>query len=71
LGSNFLYFITSSSTIGIAIRYGLDGQGVGIRVAAGVNFSPLHVVQTGSGAHPADYLMGTGGTFPGNKAAGA
>jgi hypothetical protein len=28
------------------------------------DFSPLHVVQTGSGAHPASYPMGTGGLFP-------
>jgi hypothetical protein len=25
-------------------------------------------VQTGSGAHPASYPMGTGGSFPGSKA---
>jgi hypothetical protein len=25
-------------------------------------------VQTGSGAHPASYPMGTGGSFPGGKA---
>jgi hypothetical protein len=29
----------------------------------------FHVVQTSSGAHPASYLMGTGGSFPGGKAA--
>jgi hypothetical protein len=33
--------------------------------------SLLHVVQTGSGAHPASYPMGTGGSFSGGKAAGA
>jgi hypothetical protein len=32
---------------------------------------PLHVVQTGPGAHPASYPMGMGGFFPGGKAAGA
>jgi hypothetical protein len=31
----------------------------------------LHVVQTGSGFHPTSYPMGTGGSFPGGKAAGA
>jgi hypothetical protein len=31
----------------------------------------LHVVHTGSGAHPVSYPMGTGGSFPGGKAAGA
>jgi hypothetical protein len=34
------------------------------------NFS-LHRVQNGSGAHPASYPMGTRGSFPGGKAAGA
>jgi hypothetical protein len=34
-------------------------------------FSFLHVVQTGSEAHPASYPIGTGGSFPGGKAAGA
>jgi hypothetical protein len=31
----------------------------------------LHVAQTGSGAHPAFYLMCTWGSFPGGTAAGA
>jgi hypothetical protein len=31
---------------------------------------PLHVVQTGPGAHPPFYPMGTGGFFPGGRAAG-
>jgi hypothetical protein len=34
-------------------------------------FSLFHVVQTGPGAHPASYPMGTGGTFSGDKATGA
>jgi hypothetical protein len=29
----------------------------------GKEFSLLHVVQTGSGAHPASYKMGNGGSF--------
>jgi hypothetical protein len=41
--------------VGVATGYGLDGRGVGIR-----DFSSLHSVQTGSEAHPASYLMGTG-----------
>jgi hypothetical protein len=36
----------------------------------GKEFSPLHVIQTSSGAHPDSYPMGTGGSFPGDKAAG-
>jgi hypothetical protein len=34
-------------------------------------FSLYHRVQNGSGAHPASYPMGTWGSFPGGKAAGA
>jgi hypothetical protein len=30
----------------------------------------LHVAQTGSGAHPLSYQMGTEGSFPGGKAVG-
>jgi hypothetical protein len=35
------------------------------------NFSLHHRVQNVSAAHPASYTMGTGGSFPGDKAAGA
>jgi hypothetical protein len=31
------------------------------------SFSSSLCVQTGSGAHPASYTMGTGGSFPGGK----
>jgi hypothetical protein len=31
------------------------------------NFSHHHGIQNGSGAHPASYLMGTRGSFPGGK----
>jgi hypothetical protein len=37
----------------------------------GQEFALLHVVQTGSEAHPASYPMGTGDSLPGGKAAGA
>jgi hypothetical protein len=33
----------------------------------GQEFPLLHVVQTGSGAHPASYPMETGDSFPGVK----
>jgi hypothetical protein len=58
--------LLSTSIIGavsIVTSYGLDAEGK--------DFSPLHVVQTGSGAHVASYPMGTGDSFPGGKAAGA
>jgi hypothetical protein len=34
----------------------------------GRGFFSIPSIQTGSGAHPASYLMGTGGSFPGGKA---
>jgi hypothetical protein len=44
------------SSVGIATRYGLDGPG--IKSQWGARFSAP--VQTGPGAHPASYTMGTG-----------
>jgi hypothetical protein len=65
-------FMSRDSSVCIAIGYGLNGRGSGIPFPAGAgNFSLHHSVQTGSGAHPASYLMCTGGCFPGSKAAGA
>jgi hypothetical protein len=47
------------------------GWTAGVRFPAGTrHISPLHSVQTGSGAHPAFYPNGTGGPFPRGKAAG-
>jgi len=45
------------------ICYGLDDRMIGVRFPAGDgNFYLLHHVQTGSGAQPASYPMGTGGS---------
>jgi hypothetical protein len=56
----------------IALGYGLDDRGSRVRFQAGVgNFSLHHRLQNGSGAHPASYPMGTRGSFPGGKVAGA
>jgi hypothetical protein len=55
--------VTHEPAVGIAAGYGLDGQGVGVRVPAGTRVSFLHVVQTGSGTHLASYQMGNGGSF--------
>jgi hypothetical protein len=47
------------------------GWTAGVRIPAEArDFSPLHRVHAGSGAHPAPYLMDTWGSFPGGKAAG-
>jgi hypothetical protein len=60
------------SSVGRALGYGLDGRGSRVRLLAGAgNFSLHHRVRNGSGAHPASYPMGTRGSFPGSKAAGA
>jgi hypothetical protein len=62
----------SDSSVGIALGYGLDDRGSRVRFPAGAgNFSLHHRFQNGSGAHPASYPMGTGGSFSGGKAAGA
>ena len=50
------------SSVGIAIRYGLDGPRIESRCET--DFSAR--VQTGPGAHPASYTMGTG-SFTGVK----
>jgi hypothetical protein len=60
------------SSVGIALGYGLDDRGYRVRFPAEAgNFSLHHRVQNGPGARPASYPMGTGGSFPGGKAAGA
>jgi hypothetical protein len=51
----------------IVSDYGLDDRGSIPRQGA-EDFSSSPCVQSGSGAHPASYPMGTGGLFPGGKA---
>jgi len=52
-------------------RYGLDDRSSRARYPAGAgNLFLHHRVQNDSGAQPASYPMGTGGSFPGGKAAG-
>jgi hypothetical protein len=49
--------------------YGLDDRAIGVRSPAGAkDFFSSVCVQTGSGAHPASFTMGTGGPFPVGKA---
>jgi hypothetical protein len=60
------------SSVGIALGYGLDDWSSTVRFPAGAGkFSLHHRVQNGSTAHPARYPLGTRGSFPGAKAAGA
>jgi hypothetical protein len=63
---------SSDSSVRIALEYGLDDRGSRFRFPAGTgNFFLHHRVPNGSGAHPASYPMGTRGSFPRGKAAGA
>jgi hypothetical protein len=59
------------SVVGITTGYWLDDGGSEFESRYNQEFSLLHVVHTGSGAHPASYPMGTGDSFLGGKAAGA
>jgi hypothetical protein len=57
---------------GVALGYGLDDRGSGVRFPAGAGtFSLHHRIQNGPGAHPVSHPMGTRGSFPRSKAAGA
>jgi hypothetical protein len=49
------------SLVGIATSYGLNDQGVAVRVLLESRIFSFHVIQTGSWAHTASYLMGTVG----------
>jgi hypothetical protein len=60
--------MSRDSVVGIATAYGLEDRGCRSSSSGRVT---VHVVQTGSGAHPTSYPMATGGAFPGGKAAGA
>ena len=62
--SQFLVDVSWDSSVGIAIRYGLEGPG--IDSWWGDIFAP---VQTCPGAHPSSYTGGTG-SFPGVKRPG-
>jgi hypothetical protein len=58
--------------LGIVTGYGLNDRMIGVRFPTGDgNFSLHHRIQTGSGAHPPSYPVGTGGSFPQGKAARA
>jgi hypothetical protein len=60
------------SSVGIALGCGLDDRGSRVRFpAAAGNVSLHHRIKNDSGAHPASYPIGTRGSFPRDKAAGA
>jgi hypothetical protein len=61
-GIIIIIIMDRDSAVGIETRYGLDSPGIESRW--GARFSAP--IQTGPGAHPASYTMGTG-SFPGVK----
>jgi hypothetical protein len=65
----FIIFCVSS-TVDIATDFELDVRGVRSS-PRGASFSPLHIIQTGSGPYPASYPVGTAGSSPDGKAAAA
>jgi hypothetical protein len=69
---NIIHSVSRDSSVGIALRYRLDDRGSTFRFPAGAgNISLHHRVQNDSGAHAPSYPMGTRGSFPGSKEAGA
>jgi hypothetical protein len=72
---NILYFVTIIVWGAGVAQWYRAGLQAGWRrawvLAEAGNFSRHHRVQTGSGVHPASYPMGTRGSFPEGKAAGA
>jgi hypothetical protein len=58
-------FESRDSAIGIATGFRVDDRGFGVRVPVGSRISLFHVVQNGSGAHPASYSMDIGSSFHG------
>jgi hypothetical protein len=58
-----------NDSVGIAMAYGLDDRGIGVRFPAGErDLFLLHSVQTGSDAHPASSAMGTWAKVAGREA---
>jgi hypothetical protein len=71
LSFTFIVDRSRDSSVGIATGYRLDDQVCRVQFPVGAGNFSQHHVQTGSGSHPASYTMGTRGSFPGNKVAGA
>jgi hypothetical protein len=59
------------STVGTATGYGLDDRRIGVRILVGSKLSLPTSSTLALGSTPTSYPMGTGGSFPGVKAAGA
>jgi hypothetical protein len=66
---DLIYFtnvVEPCSSVSIVSGYGLDDQAIEVRSPPEArSFSCSFCVQTGSGAHPASFTMGTGDSLPG------
>jgi hypothetical protein len=71
----YTWYATSeirASSVSTVSDYELEYRAIGVRSPPKANgFSSSLFVQTGSAANPASCPMGTGGPFPGGKAAEA
>jgi hypothetical protein len=63
-----IYCLQRSRDSAVGMATGWTAERSEFESREGQDVSSLHVVQTGSGAHPASYPMGIGGSFPGGKA---
>jgi hypothetical protein len=69
LGNNESYCAALNSPVAQAVQSLTTDWTAGVRSSTEAeDFSSNLCVQTASGAHPASYTMGTGGSFPGGKA---
>lgn len=59
--------MSRGSSFGTVSGYGLDDLGLEVRVRYYHEFSHLHILHSGSGAHSASYSMVTGDSIPGGK----
>lgn len=66
---HYFFYLFRYSVVGIATKLRAEWFGVQFLVVA-PDLCLLQKVQTGSGAHPASYAMGTG-FYPGDKPAGS
>jgi hypothetical protein len=71
ISNSTFYFCNLSLQLLSRCSDGLRAGRPGIELRQGQEFSLLHSVQTGSGAHSLSYTMGTGDSFSEGKAAGA
>jgi hypothetical protein len=65
------FLIAKDSTVGTVTGNGLNDRVLEFDSQWGKKFLLLHSIQTSSGAYPATYPMGIGGSFRESKAAGA